>query len=124
VSDYCECDYDGWSTEFYSSGMVRRSRKQHRCSECGGPVFIGESYQRSVGKFDGDLQTHVECVCCMEIRQWAEISVPCFCAAEWGSLIERVKYMVEDVVPTVEGFDHEWDQRRYQLKLRRMAATW
>lgn len=118
---YCDCDYDYDQPEFFTSRMIGRARKEHRCDECRGPIFIGDSYEKSVGKFDGVIIRHEECSDCLEIREWAEISMPCFCAYEWGSLIERVEEMVDDVEREVEGFREEWDARRYRLELRKMA---
>lgn len=121
---YCDCDYSSYDApEFCSVNIIKRSKKEHRCDECWGPVFIGESYERQAGKFDGTFVSHNECETCLEIRQWAEISMPCFCAYEWGSLLERVVEMVADVEREVEGFRDEWDTRRYQLKLRKMARA-
>lgn len=120
---YCDCDYgDGESAEFHTVAIVKRSRKKHRCGECHGPIFIGESYRRTSAKFEGAMWVHCECETCQEIRQWAEISMPCFCAIEWGSLIERTQEMVNDVAPKVDGFIFEWEVRRYDLALRRMAG--
>lgn len=120
---YCDCDSDGSSAEFHRTWIVKRSRKEHRCDECFGPIFIGESYERQTGKWEGYIFEHNECVVCREIREWAVISMPCFCAYEHGTLIEHVKEMVDDVECDVEGFRGEWDARRYQLKLRRMARA-
>jgi hypothetical protein len=119
---YCDCDYGDYpSPEFWNVVIVKRSKKEHCCSECGGPIFIGESYEKQSGKFEGEFVGHNECTVCMEIRDWAVISMPCFCAYEWGSLIERVREMVSDVEKEVDGFRDEWDLRRYQLKLRKMT---
>lgn len=121
---YCDCDYDGCDQpEFFNVWTVKRSRKEHSCDECYGPIFIGESYEKQSGKFDGQMFDHHECGVCQEIRQWAVISMPCFCAYEHGSLIERVMEMVDDVERDVEGFREEWDARRYQLALRKMARA-
>lgn len=121
---YCDCDYDSYDApEFYNVWTVKRARKEHRCDECYGPIFVGESHEKAAGKFDGAIFDHNECACCQEIRQWAVISMPCFCAYEHGSLIERVKEMVADVEREVDGFRDEWDARRYQLKLRKMARA-
>lgn len=120
---YCDCDYDYDQPEFYDAGIVKRSRKDHRCDECYGPIFVGESYERGAGKFDGNLFSHNECSTCLEIREWAKISMPCFCAYEFGTLIDRVEEMVGDVEREVEGFRDEWDARRYQLALRKMARA-
>ncbi len=118
---YCDCDYDYGQPEFFNVLTIKRSRKEHRCDECHGPIFIGESYEKCAGKFDGEMFTHNECLVCREIRQWAVISMPCFCAYQHGSLIRRVKEMVHDVEKDVDGFRDEWDARRYQLKLRKMT---
>lgn len=119
---YCECDYDPpGPDDFYDHGMVKRSRKEHRCDECYGPIFVGEAYERASGKHEGYFFTHNECSTCLEIRQWATISMPCFCAYEHGTLLERVEEMVDDVAPKVDGFRDEWEIRRYQLALRKMA---
>ena len=120
---YCDCDYDYdyVQPEFFTWNVVKRSRKEHVCCECGGPIFIGEAYEKQSCKFEGEMVVHKECVACMEIRDWAVISMPCFCAYEWGSLLDRVREMVADVEKEVDGFRDEWDLRRYQLKLRKMT---
>ncbi len=118
---YCECDYDDGSPEFYTIKKIKHSRKEYHCDECRGPIFIGESYERYAGKYDGEMFDHLECIVCLEIRDWAVISMPCFCAYEHGTLIERVEEMVSDVEKEVEGFRDEWDTRRYQIVLRKMA---
>ncbi len=120
---YCDCDYDYDPPEFYTIKRIKQSRKEHRCDECGGPIFIGESYERCIGKYDGEMFDHLECITCLEILEWAVISMPCFCAYEHGTLIERVKEMVSDVEKEVDGFRDEWDARRYQIVLRKMARS-
>jgi hypothetical protein len=119
---YCDCDYDGDTPDFIRIRMIKRARKPHKCYECGGIIFVGESYERIDALFEGSMHDHSECTTCLEIRQWASISVPCFCAYEWGSLLERVMEMVSDVAPMVDGFILEWDERRYQLALRKMQS--
>ena len=117
--DYCECDYDGDAPEFCNVAFVR-ARKEHRCYECSGKIAPGEKYRRVVGKWNGDLETYRECGLCNELRQWAEISVPCFCANTFGTLHERVRAMVADVSPKIPGFFMEYGRR--MIRIRRNGA--
>jgi hypothetical protein len=120
---FCSCDYDGDQPEFYNSGEVKRARKQHRCGECGGPIFVGEPYDWAIGKWDGRVNTHKECVACVEMRQWAEISVPCFCCNIWGELHEHIREMVGVVRRDVPGFLFEWGRRAVKLRRRKRAPA-
>ena len=71
-AEYCDCDYsDAEPPEFCNVDRVK-ARKQFKCDECSGPILAGESYQRIVGKWEGDLRTFRECSPCLEIRRWAE----------------------------------------------------
>jgi hypothetical protein len=116
---YCECDYDDYEgPEFFVMHVVK-ARKPHRCYECGGPIFAKEKYKRSTGKWDGEVITYRECCGCMEMREWAEISVPCFCCNLLGDLHETIREMVEDVRHTVPGFFFEYGRRYIKLKRRR-----
>jgi len=57
LSDYCEIP------EWYS-GRWSIARKEHRCVECGAPIFRGEKYGSFSGKWDGKVSTyrqHLEC---------------------------------------------------------------
>jgi len=120
---YCDCDYDDCDRPaFCEQFMVKSARKQHRCVECDGPILVGESYWKTVGKWD-DLQTFRECVLCLDLRQWAEISMPCFCSYIFGELHERVRDMVTDVAPKVPGFFMEYGRRMIAIRQRRAAHT-
>jgi hypothetical protein len=115
---YCECDYDGEAPEFYSEHMVERARKPHKCRECGGTIAIGERYKYAVGKWNGDVDYFCQCIDCLEMHDWAKISVPCFCSNVWGELHQRVNDMVDHAAPDVPGFVAEWEQRAEKIRLR------
>lgn len=113
----CYCDYEPpeWMTQY----VVKAARKPHKCYECGAPIFKGESYEYTAGKWDGYLDTHHICLRCVELRQWATISVPCFCWG-FGNLHEDVHEMVRAVVhETPPGFFMEFGRRI--VKIRREA---
>jgi len=116
---YCECDYDYDPPKFYREKVVR-ARKQHRCTECRGPILVGEVYFRRTGKW-ADVKTYRECALCMELRAWATISVPCFCCNIFGELHERVREMVHDVAPKVPGVFMEYGRRMVAIRRRRGA---
>jgi hypothetical protein len=112
---YCECDYDYDRPEFYTEAVVK-ARKPHRCTECFGPIFIGEHYKRRSGKWDGRVENYPECRRCMELRQWATISMPCFCANTFGSLHENAWEMVRDIANTIPGFFFEFGRRMVKIE--------
>lgn len=119
---YCDCDYDYDPPEFGSINNVKRARKVHRCDECSGPIFAGESYQRLVGVWDGRFDEYKECAACLNMRAWAVISMPCFCSTSIGELHERILDMVRDVAPKVPGFYFEYGRQMVKLKRRRSKA--
>lgn len=45
-----------------------KARREHRCCECERTIAAGESYQRYVGKFDGEMYCEKTCSQCAEIR--------------------------------------------------------
>ena len=115
---YCDCEYDGDAPSFFSQGVVK-ARKPHRCGECYGPIAKGESYKRSSGKWDGRVDVYTECESCMELRQWAEISVTCFCCNVFGELHEKIREMVDDIRSDIPGFMFEWGRRIIKIERRR-----
>ena len=121
--DYCSCDYDDWDpSPFINVRKVQHARKAFSCCECGGPILIGEPYRSVAGKWSGDLETFRTCSLCLELEEWATISVPCFCSNVMGELHERVGAMVKDVSPKVPGFFMEYGRRMVKIN-RRLAAN-
>ena len=115
---YCDCgDYE--PCDFTRAITINSARKQHKCSECRGPIFVGESYKRTTYMFCGDVSTNLMCSPCIELEQWAKISVPCFCPPPFEGLHEQVRDMVDDIAHTIPGFFFEYGRRMVKLKRRR-----
>jgi len=88
----CFCDYEPPS--FYVAEM-RRARTKKRCEECGRAIAPGETYERVRGKWDGLIGSFHTCGDCVKIRNFVEVSIPCFCWAH-GNLEEDAKIAIED----------------------------
>jgi hypothetical protein len=106
----CSCDYDppAWITR------VKAARKLRRCDECGCDIRPGESYENVCGK----VSTFHTCVRCVELREWACISVPCFCWTYGGEMHEEVREMVREVAPHIPGFFMEFGRRMVKIRQR------
>src|SRR3990167_254561 len=119
--DACSCDYD--PPEFCTVKTVT-ARKQFKCYECRSEIKPGDRYERAVGKWDDDLSTYRTCDLCAELRQWARISVPCFCWY-YGYLHDNVEDMVHEVRRDVpKGFVFEWGRRMIAIERRRFNQHW
>ena len=116
---YCECDYDDNPPRFFSATVVKSARTQHKCCECNGPIMPGETYTRRSGSwYPGEIDTYCECHLCMELRDWAKISMPCFCCNIFGDLHDKVREMVGDVAPKTPGFFVEYGRRMVKIRQR------
>lgn len=65
----CACfsvDIDDYVTMLAET--KRKARKQHRCDECSGTIFPGQTYLEERYLFDGTVRTHKTCGCCMSVR--------------------------------------------------------
>lgn len=113
----CFCDYE--LPEWLTVKNVKSAKKSHRCSECGAVIPAGAAYEYNCGKWDGYVDQFHVCLLCVELRNWATISVPCFCWT-YGSLHEQVRDMVHEVSPDVPGFFMEYGRRK--IKIRRAKA--
>lgn len=106
---YCNCEVDD-PPQFYVEG-TRRARKQHRCVECGGPIPVGTVHRYMSGKWDSRVETFRECPLCTEVRQWAKISVDCFCSNTFSELHDDCREMVRDLGHLVPGWFMEYGRR-------------
>jgi hypothetical protein len=118
--DACYCDYD--QPEFWSC-RTSKARKTHRCCECRSDIRIGECYETTAGKWEGDFSVYKTCQRCAELRQWAIISVPCFCWY-YGDLHENVRDMVSEVHHDVPGLIYEWGRRMIGIERHRYDRHW
>ena len=117
---YCYCDGD---VPEFCSVSTHKARKEHRCSECRASINPGEAYEYTSGKWDGYLSTYKTCTRCVELRQWAKISVPCFCWY-YGDLHENVAEMVSDAHHAVPGLIFEWGRRMIRIQRARYGEHW
>ena len=77
----CACfstDNDDYVTMLASNH--RRAAKHHRCSECLGTIFPGQTYLEERYLYDGTVSTHKTCACCESVREHL------FCQFTYGSL--------------------------------------
>ena len=82
MGDNCCCiDYlepaDVWNQR------VIRSRKEHKCEECGDAIAKGKIYERTSMLFEGRWSTHITCARCANIRD--EYFT---CGCEMGNMVE------------------------------------
>lgn len=118
----CYCDYD--PPQWITIRDVKAARKPHKCIECRAAILVGDSYEYVSGKWDYDQQDFHICKLCVELRQWATISVPCFCWG-YGDLHENVREMVSEVRRDVpQGFVFEWGRRTVQIERRKFGEHW
>src|SRR5690242_744154 len=59
--------YDGYN-QFTCTRQVR-ARKAHRCEECSTGVRRGERYERTSGKWEGDIFSFATCARCVALRK-------------------------------------------------------
>lgn len=117
----CSCDYE--PPEWMSQRTVKAARKPHECYECRAPIFVGESYEYTSGKWDGCTSFFHICQRCVELRQWATISVPCFCWG-FGNLHDDVHEMVREVIRDVPpGFFMEFGRRMVNIRRERRRRS-
>lgn len=62
----CVGGWDGEPSEFIRVKHPR-ARKQHKCVECNKVIAVGERYEYSSGKSEGDLWDYRTCAVCAEI---------------------------------------------------------
>ena len=118
--DYCHCDY---TMPEFCNIVTRKARKAHKCFECRATINPGETYEYTSGKWDGEVDDFRTCALCAELREWARISVPCFCWG-YGHLHENVRDMVEEVYRGVPGFILEWGRRIIKIQRRLYGEHW
>lgn len=89
-------------------------------------ILCGEGYERVFGVWDGYAQTFCTCRFCLELREWAIISVPCFCWSH-GDLLQEIRELVQEVSYKVPGMFFEYGRKvvrhNRQLKLRRKLTN-
>lgn len=67
----CEVDFsdvsdDADPVEFFDSVLVKKSKKEHCCSECGEVIPVGSVYERVSYRFEGEFAMERRCSSCRE----------------------------------------------------------
>ena len=68
----------------------RMARKHHRCDECMGTIFPGQTYLEERYLFEGTVSTHKTCICCKSVRDHL------FCQFTYGQLWSDLEYFLYD----------------------------
>ena len=115
MSAYCFCDYE--TPEFYDRRQ-HAARMPHKCSECGKRIAPGESYERAIGKWDGDVGVFKTCCRCVALRECIKAHVPCFCWAH-GNLLEDCRSEVDNLPAEAYGTGLLFELGRLAVAIRR-----
>lgn len=86
----CIVDYDLDGPEFYVI-TTPTARKPHTCRECGDKIEPGAKYERTAGKWEGEMDTIKTCSPCAEIRK------ALFRSWEYGALRDYVQACADDL---------------------------
>lgn len=121
ASTYSSCECDSDSRAEFMSQRIRTARKSSRCYECGCSIEPGMKYEETFGKWDGDVSNFKTCSLCLEVRNWARISVPCFCWT-FGDVLENVRNLVDEARRDMPpGWVFEWGRRMVPIRKRQRA---
>lgn len=91
----CYCDFE--PATLYTA-TIRRARKPHQCSECGGLIAVGDRYEHVFGVWEGSPDTFKTCPRCLALREWVRAHVPCFC---WSH-----QNIHDDAIETARAYAH------------------
>lgn len=92
----CYCDYD--PPTVYSEKIVV-ARLEHKCCECRRIIKPGEQYERVFGVWDGISETYKTCRICLDLREYVNSNIPCFC---WMFTAMR-----DDALEELRAYSHE-----------------
>lgn len=109
----CFCDFD--PPTWITIRNVKAARKNHTCAECRAVIFKGEPYEYTSAKWEDSVDDYHICLLCVELREWAKISVPCFCWY-YGNLHDDVQEMVREVSYTTPGMFMEYGRRMVKIR--------
>ena len=93
------------------------ARKDHRCTECGRAICIGEAYRRETIVFEHARSTWKTCLHCQRVRDW--LSVECGGWA-FGEIEEDIHEHAESgygmrVKMMAVGMDRKWQRKDGRL---------
>lgn len=113
----CYCDYD--APTLYTRRMVK-SRKAHRCTECGCTIGHADAYERTEALWEGQFETYKTCARCCALRKWVLAHVPCFCWAH-QNLLDGARETIDEYKHECPGLWFGW--ARQYVVIRRQATA-
>lgn len=120
----CYCDYEPASFHVW---RIRTARKKHRCEACSRNIQPGERYEQATGKWGARVESFATCAECVNLREYVQAHVPCFCWC-YQTLFEDALETLREYAHVVPGMGMEsgrlivamrartheaWRQRRY-----------
>jgi len=92
----CFCDYEP-ATAYVKTR--HKARLTHRCYECGRAIKAGEVYEKVWAIWDGEVGIVKTCPRCLDLREYIEAHIPCFCIGHGN--------VNEDALDAAQEFAHE-----------------
>lgn len=117
------CDFGDYA-EFYKS-KTQQSRKQRECDECGGPIEVGEEYERAFMVYESIPETFLTCCRCLPMADWVLRNCGCRMHADlWRHLEEDVfQEMRSDLAPGVRFKVGRWLVMRRRWRAAQTSAV-
>jgi len=78
--------------QVHGSRDIKKSRKGHKCTECGRIINVGEPYRIYSGLFDGEWDHYPTCQHCLVVCQWLTENCSGFChSAVYQDIAEHAR---------------------------------
>lgn len=97
MSGFCACNYDdGDYPAVANTRVVGRARKARTCDECGGPIDLGDRYQRTDQLYPeyGGWMVYAVCAPCLDGP--VEFCMRNCGCAPWGNIGEHLLEVFRD----------------------------
>lgn len=88
----CYCD-DGERPDVYHVAQIK-ARVRHKCYECSGEIYPGETYERVAMLYEGSWDVAKTCCKCLDLRQYVTAHAPCFCWLH-GSMCDDAQAVID-----------------------------
>ena len=113
MSDACFCDYD--NPDFYDTQSIKAAKIAQCCDECHRTISVGESYERTFVKWEGEVNVYKTCARCLAVKEWVAAHVPCFCWAH-GNILNDARETVSEYWHEAPDFWFGWGRRLVAVK--------
>ncbi len=108
----CVCDFDE-PAQIYSQ-TVRSAKAAHRCHECFTCISVGARYEDVAMLFEGKWSHRKTCHRCLDLREWVQAHIPCFCWTH-GSVLHDAKETVQQYAHAAPGLFMGWARRQIAI---------